>query len=213
MGRPQRNHINQEIQRKTKMKMRWTSEECREIARRLKWPTSLLPDIPHELERVYGFNPPYGRVLTDINREVLVRDIDKKTGMPVMCIRRMAEEPRYALGQTVWLVSDDHVVKKFTVLNIRKQITQYAYKPPVFMKTREVINAYRLETDRHTVYDRGSHVWEDSLYKDELHARIQADDELKVKIAELEDKLQMLRKRRDQNARRIKKLEKEHAGY
>ena len=38
------------------------------------------------------------------------------------------------------------------------------------------------------------------------------NQELKVKIAELEDKLQVLRKRRDQNARRIMKLEKEHAG-
>lgn len=193
-------------------KMKWTGEECREIAKRLKWPTSLLPDIPHELERVYGCNPPIGAVLTDINREVLVRDVDEKTGMPKMRLIRMSEELKYALGQTVWHVSDDHVVRKFRILDIRQFITKYVYKPPVFKKDREVINSYRLETDRCTIYDRGTHVWEDSLYKDELHARIQADDELKVKIAELEDKLQVLRKRRDQNARRIRKLEKEHAG-
>ena len=193
-------------------KMKWTGEECREIAKRLKWPTSLLPDIPHELERVYGCNPPIGAVLTDINREVLVRDVDEKTGMPKMRLIRMSEELKYALGQTVWHVSDDHVVRKFRILDIRQFITKYVYKPPMFKKDREVINSYRLETDRCTIYDRGSHVWEDSLYKDELHARIQADDELKVKIAELEDKLQVLRKRRDQNTRRIRKLEKEHAG-
>lgn len=193
-------------------KMKWTGEECREIAKRLKWPTSLLPDIPHELERVYGCNPPIGAILTDINREMLVRDTDEKTGMPKMRLIRMAEELKYALGQTVWHVSDDHVVRKFRILDIRQFITKYVYKPPVFKKDREVINSYRLETDRCTVYDRGCHVWEDSLYKDELHARIQADDELKVKIAELEDKLQVLRKRRDQNTRRIRKLEKENAG-
>ena len=193
------------------MKMRWTSEQCREIARRLKWPHSLLPDIPNEIERVYGYTPSIGAILTDINRETLLLDTDEK-GMPKMRRTSMSEEPKYALGQTIWHVSDDHVVRKFTILDIRQFITKYVYKPPVFKKNHEIINSYRLETDRHTVYDRGTHIWEDSLYKDELHARIQADDELKAVIAELEEKLEVLRKRRDQNARRIRKLEKEHAG-
>ena len=194
------------------MKMRWASEKCREIARRLKWPHSLLPDIPSEIERVYGYTPPIGAILTDINRGMLLLETDEKTGMPKMRLTRMSEELKYALGQTVWHVSDDHVVRKFTILDIRQFITKYVYKPPVFKKDREIINSYRLETDRHTVYDRGTHVWEDSLYKDELHARIQADDELKAVIAELEEKLEVLRKRRDQNARRLKKLEKENGG-
>ena len=125
----------------------------------------------------------------------------------------MSEDPKYALGQTVWHVSDNHVVRKFTILDIRQFITKYIYKPPVFKKNHEIINSYRLETDRYTVFDRGTHVWEDSLYKDELHARIQADDELKVVIAELEEKLEVLRKRREQNTRRLKKLEKENGGH
>lgn len=188
--------------------MKWTSEDSRTIAKRLNWPTSLLPDIPNEIKRVYGFTPPIGAILTDINRETLIRDTDEKTGMPKMRRTSMSEELKYALGQTVWHVSDNHVVRKFTILDIRQFITKYVYKPPVFKKDHEVINSYRLETDRFTVFDRGCHVWEDSLYKDELHARIQADDELKAVIAELEEKLEVLRKRRDTNARRIKKLEK-----
>lgn len=194
------------------MKIKWTSEECREIAKRLKWPHSLLPDIPNEIERVYGFTPPIGAILTDINRETLLLDTDEKTGMPKMKRTGMSEDLKYALGQTVWHVSDDHVVRKFRIMDSRQLITKYVYKPPVFKKTHDIINSYRLETDRFTVYDRGNHVWEDSLYKDELHARIQADDELKVVIAELEEKLEVLRKRRDKNARRLKKLEKENAG-
>lgn len=194
------------------MKMRWPSEQCREIAKRLKWPHSLLPDIPNEIERVYGYTPPIGAILTDINRGMLLLETDEKTGMPKMRLTRMSEELKYALGQTVWHVSDDHVVRKFTILDIRQFITKYVYKPPVFRKDHEIINSYRLETDRHTVYDHGTHVWEDSLYKDELHACIQADDELKAVIAELEEKLEVLRKRRDKNVRRLKKLEKENAG-
>lgn len=194
------------------MKMRWTSENCREIARRLKWPHSLLPDIPSEIERVYGFTPPIGAILTDINHGMLLLETDEKTGMPKMKRTHMSEELKYELGQTVWHISDDHVVHKLTILDIRQFITKYVYKPPVFKKDHEIINSYRLETDRHTVYDRGYHIWEDSLYKDELHARIQADDELKEVIAELEGKLEVLRKRREQNARRLKKLEKENAG-
>lgn len=187
------------------MNKRWTSEESREIAKRLKWPHSLLPDIPKEIERVYGFNPLYSAILKDINCGSLVRDTNE-AGMPVMRLVRMAEQPKYALDQTVWHVSSDHVVHKLKVLDIRQFFTRYAYKPPVFMKDREIINSYRLETDRCTVYERGNHVWEDSLYEDELHARVQADDELNVEIADLEAKLQVLRKRRDQNARRLKKL-------
>ena len=194
------------------MKIKWTSEECREIAKRLKWPHSLLPDIPNEIERVYGFTPPIGAILTDINRETLLLDTDEKTGMPKMKRTGMSEDLKDALGQTVWHVSDDHVVRKFRIMDSRQLITKYVYKPPVFKKTHDIIKSYRLETDRFTVYDRGNHVWEDSLYKDELHARIQADDELKVVIAELEEKLEVLRKRRDKNARRLKKLEKENAG-
>ena len=194
------------------MKIKWTSEECREIAKRLKWPHSLLPDIPSEIERVYGYTPPIGAILTDINRETLLLDTDEKTGMPKMRRTSMSEDLKYALGQTVWHVSDDHVVRKFRIMDSRQFITKYVYKPPVFKKTHDIINSYRLETDRFTVYDRGTHVWEDSLYKDELHARIQADDELKGVIAELEEKLEVLRKRRDKNARRLKKLEKENAG-
>lgn len=194
------------------MKMRWTSEECRKIAKRLKWPHSLLPDIPAEIERLYGFTPPIGAILRDINGGRLVCATDEKTGMPVMRRVQMTEEPKFALGQTVWYVSDEHVVRKFRVLDIRQFITKYVYKPPVFRKDHEIINSYRLETERFSVYDRGNHIWEDSLYKDELHARVQADDELKVKISELESKLEVLRKRRYQNARRLKKLEKENAG-
>ena len=140
------------------MNKRWTSDESREIARRLKWPHSLLPDIPKEIERVYGFNPPYGAILRDINTGSLVLDIDEKTGMPVMRRVWMTEQPKYALDQTVWYVSDDHVVRKFRIWNIRQSITRHSFKPPVFMKDREIINSYQLETDRHTLYERGSHI-------------------------------------------------------
>lgn len=194
------------------MNKRWNRKDSQEIAKRLKWPQSLMPDIPAEIEKVYGFSPPIGAILRDINGGQLVRDTDEKTGMPVMRRVHMTEEPKFALGQTVWYISDEHVVRKFRVLDIRQFITKYAYKPPVFMKDREVINSYRLETERLGVYDRGNHIWEDSLYKDELHARIQADDELKAVIAELEEKLEVLRKRREQNTRRLKKLEKENVG-
>ena len=192
------------------MNKRWTSDESREIAKRLRWPTSLLPDIPQEIERVYGFNPPYSAILKDINCGSLVRDTNE-AGMPVMRRVRMEEQPRYALEQTVWYVADDHVVHKLKVRDIRQFSTKYVCKPPAVMKDREIINSYRLETDRCTAYDRGHYVWEDSLYEDELHARVQADDELNVEIVDLEAKLQTLRKRRDQNARRLKKLEKQAA--
>lgn len=190
----------------------WNSKDLQEIAKRLKWPQSLIPNIPAEIKKVYGFNPPIGAILRDINGGQLVRDTDEKTGILVMRRVQMTEEPKFALGQTVWYISDEHVVRKFRVLDIRQFITKYVYKPPVFRRDHEIINSYRLETERFGVYDRGNHIWEDSLYKDELHARIQADDDLRAAISELESKLEVLRKRHAANVRRLKKLEKENAG-
>ena len=190
--------------------MKWMSDDSKLIASRLRWPHSLLPDIPSELKRVYrGIVPLTSTILRDINRGTLVLEIDSQTGMPRMKLLECAINTKYKNGDWVWLVTRDHNLRKFRIAGIRQQISKELSGQSGVVIQDSVVNTYRLVNEKGcSVRDYWS-AFEYELYPTEQSARRQIADELEDEIARREKEIADLSKKYSKNSNRLKKLVKE----
>ena len=188
---------------------KWTSDEAKEIASRLNWPHSLLPDIPNELIKAFeGGEPAFGRIIQAINSHELIKEFDPNTKMPRPRLLKEDERPKYHIGQWVWLITNKNVVKKCKITTIRVHVSRTIH-PPDCCEAPSTTVEYTLVNDHgYSVKDPSYYHYQWSLYGDEHSALLQAkyylNEKIQIKTKELED----LQKRCASNDRRIKKLEK-----
>ena len=187
---------------------KWTSDEAKEIASRLNWPHSLLPDIPNELIKAFeGGEPAFGRIIQAINSHELIKEFDPNTKMPRLRLLKEDERPKYHIGQWVWIITNNNVVKKCKITGIRVHVSRTIH-PPAYCEAPSTTVEYTLVNDHgYSVKDPSYYHYQWSLYGDEHSALLQAkyylNEKIQIKTKELED----LQKRCASNDRRIKKLE------
>jgi len=189
---------------------KWTSDEAKEIASRLNWPHSLLPDIPNELIKAFdGGEPAFGRILQAINSHELVKELDPNTKLPRLRLLKDDERPKYRIGQWVWIITDKYVVKKCKITTIRVHVSRTIH-PPAYCETPSTTVEYTLVNEHgYSVKDPSYYHYQWSLYGDEYGARMQARHYLNEEIERRTKELEDIQKRCASNNRRIKKLEKE----
>lgn len=190
--------------------MKWMGDDSKEIANRLHWPHSLLPDIPSEIKRVYhGCVPLTSTILRDINRGTLILEINPQTGMPRMKIVECSINTKYKNGDWVWLVTNDHNLRKFRVSGINQQISKELSGQSGVVVQDRITNVYHLVNERGCSVRGYWSAFEYELYPTEQSARRQIADELKDEIDRRDQEILDLQRKRNKNFNRLKKLVKE----
>lgn len=186
---------------------KWTSDEAKEIASRLNWPHSLLPDIPNELIKAFdGGEPAFGRIIQAINSYELVKELDPNTKLPRLRLLKDDERPKYHIGQWVWIITDNYVVKKCKITTIRVHVSRTIH-PPAYCETPSTTVEYTLVNEHgYSVKKPSYYHYQWSLYGDEYGARMQARHDLNEEIKRRTKELEDIQKRYSSNDRRIKKL-------